>query len=329
MMNLKTMVTGLSNDTVALNLIKHWSHDDGTLRFWRASTNFVYVFEQQQQRYFLRFSSEQDHSIEQIQAELDYLLHLDKHGYPCAQPISSINGKWIETVSTEAGTYFGVVFSQAHGRPLDAATITVEQATLWGASLASLHAISQSYEPSNIRRRSVDDVLQAVQHILLQHPSEQEAMRELEDLRDSLHSLPVSRECYGLIHYDFELDNVLWNEQAHRYEVIDFDDSMYHWFGMDIVSAIRDLTDLTGANDPAAQEKIDYFLQGYRSILPLTEDTLRQFPLFQRFEALFGFSRLLWALENSNIEADAVPEWYEGLKTKLEHYRDTTRLRFS
>lgn len=52
MMKLSNMVRGLASDAVAKSLIQNWEHDEGTLTFWRASSNFVYAFENKQEKYF-------------------------------------------------------------------------------------------------------------------------------------------------------------------------------------------------------------------------------------------------------------------------------------
>ncbi|MDQ0091377.1 Ser/Thr protein kinase RdoA (MazF antagonist) [Paenibacillus anaericanus] len=113
MMKLSNMIKGVDSDAVAKSLIQNWEHDEATLIFWRASSNFVYAFENKQEKYFLRFSFDQENSIEQIKAELDFMEYLKSNHYPCVSPILSVNGLYIETVENSEGTYFAVVFSSA------------------------------------------------------------------------------------------------------------------------------------------------------------------------------------------------------------------------
>ena len=55
-------------------------------------------------------------------------------------------------------------------------------------------------------------------------------------LYTQLEQLPVSPAGYGLVHYDFEPDNVFYDgETCH---VIDFDDSMEHFYAIDLVQMI-------------------------------------------------------------------------------------------
>jgi Ser/Thr protein kinase RdoA (MazF antagonist) len=301
MMNLRSMVVGLESDVVANSLLRCWEHDEGTLRFWRASSNFVYVFTHQQNRYFLRFSFELDNTLEQISAELDFMGYLSQHGYASVLPIPSNNGKLVEVVKTNSGSYFAVVFTEAVGRPLDMGEMTDEQFEIWGQSLAGLHRLSRTYLPFGGL----------------------EALAELGRMKSCLDSLGRSEENFGLIYYDFQLDNVFWDEKAGLFNVIDFDDVMYHWFAMDIVAALADLFD---ENGHPSGSKMASFLKGYRSSLPLSDEMVAQFPKFLRFSRLYGFSRLLNALENSDI--DNAPSWYDPLRLKLARICEERRQSF-
>jgi len=274
MMRLRNMVKGLASDAVAKLLIQKWEHDEGTLKFWRASSNFVYVFERNQERYFLRFSFEQENSIEQIKSELDFMQYLNFKSYPCVSPIPSITGEFIETVQNSEGMYFAVVFSSAKGITLDE-NITEVQCEDWGKSLASLHSLSRTYQPGGVRRKSWQDILQKINDVLQRHPQEQEAMKELDRITIWLQSLSTSNNMYGLIHYDFQQDNIFYRDSDGSFDVIDFDDAMYHWYALDIITSLIDFYE---NDDPNSKVQIKSFLTGYRSIGTLDDETESHFP---------------------------------------------------
>jgi Ser/Thr protein kinase RdoA (MazF antagonist) len=261
--------------------------------------------------------------VEQISAELDFMGYLSRQGYPSVSPIPSNNGKLVEIAKTNAGSYFAVVFTEAVGRPLDMEEMTDGQFESWGQSLADLHRLSRSYLPVGVKRKDYTDILSDVGLILQRYPLKQEALAELERMKDWLNSLGRSEEDFGLIHYDFQLDNVFWNEKAGLFNVFDFDDAMYHWFAMDIVAALADLFD---ENGHPSGSKMASFLKGYRFSLPLSDEWVAQFPMFLRFDRLYGFSRLLYAMENSDI--DDAPSWYDPLKLKLARICEERRQGF-
>ncbi|MFF3923484.1 phosphotransferase enzyme family protein [Paenibacillus lactis] len=320
MMRLVTMVRGLSGDAVAREIAKRWEHDEGTVKFWRASTNFVYAFDRQGVRYFLRFSSDEDHSMEQLTAELDYMRFLAERGYPCALPVPSSGGNIVETVRTSEGIYYGVVFSAATGAVLNDEGVTKRQCRDWGRALARLHRLSCEYEPGLHRRRGPEQILQWIDGVLKRHPEEREAQEELYRICLWLQFMPASRQSFGLIHYDFQLDNVFYQADQRSFQVIDFDDSMYHWYAMDIASTLA---------DTECRIQREAFLEGYRSIRSLEPETEAELPRFRRFGRLYSFARLLRSLEQSDLVLDDAPPWYKGLRDKLMAYCDDDRRSFS
>ncbi|WP_217592502.1 phosphotransferase enzyme family protein [Cohnella sp. GbtcB17] len=313
MMHLKNMVRGMENDTVARQFIRHWEHDPQTLKFWRASSNFVYTFERDGVRQFLRFIHEEDNAIDRIQSELDFMLYLIEHGYPTVSPIRSADGNWIEAVqSEEDGRYYGVVFEQTRGSDVSLDQMTDRQAEAWGAALGCLHRLSESYMPGETRRGSWQDALTFISSILDRHPREVGARQELARLRERFSALPAGVGKVGLIHYDFETDNVFYEAEGSRFYAIDFDDAMYHWYAMDVASAISDLME---EDDTVAKRKIAHFLTGYRSIKTLDEDEVRQFALFQKFADLYRFARIVRSVEE--FDASGSPAWAIALNDKL------------
>lgn len=142
-------------------------------------------------------------------------------------------------------------------------------------------------------------------------------------LTKQLRSLPMTSDTYGLIHYDFQLDNVFYEAEQRSFQVIDFDDAMYHWYACDVVTALDDFL-----NEPIDlnRSEVQAFLNGYRSIATLSDQAIRQFSCFQRFAKLYKFSKLLRTLEG--VDAVQAPEWMENLKIRLEYARDGIRQSF-
>lgn len=325
MMNLRTMVVGLTADHVAKAFLRLWEHEEGTLEVWRASSNFVYRFENKGKKFFLRFSFEGAQTLEHVEAELDFINYLALSHYSTIVPIRSIEGTLVERVTTSEGLYIGVVFSDAEGESLDCDQMNDTQMEAWGKSLGSLHTCSQVYEPAKERKRK--DWRDGLDHIavaLERHSHEKEALMELDNLRIWLYSLKQTKHDYGLIHYDFQQDNIFWHASTSQFHVIDFDDAMYHWYAMDIVAALADVLD---NKERDFSRQVECFLRGYTAICPLDKQMIEHFPKFLRFSKLYSFSRILTALEDSDLSN--TPPWYAGLRLKLMTVRDEMRLGFS
>lgn len=108
----------------------------------------------------------------------------------------------------------------------------------YGRALGRLHALSSGYVPV-VRKREHKEILEWIRRTLEEHGGCREAFTELAAVERELGRLPVTTENYGLVHYDFELDNVFWDEGKKECSVIDFDDGIYCWYGLDL-EQVRD-----------------------------------------------------------------------------------------
>ena len=86
MMKLSTMRTVDSTvDThggspIAEQILTSWDHDQGSLRFFRSSANFVYRFRQGGKPCFLRFAATSERRRDTIEAEIDILQWVAQRG---------------------------------------------------------------------------------------------------------------------------------------------------------------------------------------------------------------------------------------------------------
>jgi Ser/Thr protein kinase RdoA (MazF antagonist) len=321
LMKLKTMVK--DTFTIAESILGNWRYDAGSLRYWRASTNFVYRFQRHGEGYFLRFINDEENTAGQIQAEIDFLQYLDEHRYPAAIVVPSRNGKLMETVDTPLGTCFAVVFREVSGAWLNFEQMNEEEFTGWGKALGELHRLSMKYKPAGPVRGSWKDRLEFIRKVLSDFPEESAAEQELEQLKAWLDSLPAAPENYGLIHYDFQQDNVFLDPVSGQYNIIDFDDAQYHWYVMDISAALEDVGELPDDRVEAGRR---CFFAGYRSVCAIDEVLFQQLPLFQRYADMYRFARIMRSLKDSDVENP--PEWLIQLKPRLQGRCDSLRKGF-
>jgi Ser/Thr protein kinase RdoA (MazF antagonist) len=147
------------------------------------------------------------------------------------------------------------------------------------------------------------------------------ARRTLVLLEQQVATLPANEHTFGLIHYDFELDNLLWGDQV---RIVDFDDCAWYCFVADIAFALRDLFDDQAENIDMTDERFRAFITGYRLVRMVTDEELGRLPLFLRLHNLLTFVKLLRA-SDSRDEA-GTPAWVTDLQAKLmrkaQSYRD-------
>lgn len=320
MMKLSTMRTVDSTvgkhggSPIAEQILSSWDHEQGSLRFFRSSANFVYSFRKEGKQCFLRFADTSERTRDTIEAEIDILQWVAQRGMVVTSPLPSRNGNFVETVVTDLGTFHAVVFAGMEGAQLDIEDLDDSQFGEWGAALGKLHSVVQSYVGHALSTRCTwRDHLEFVRASLSE---ERSAVRsEFEQVASSLEVLPVTHDTYGLVHFDFELDNLYWQNQM--IGIGDFDDCSYAWYIMDIAFALRDLF-----RDEIDLNKRSFlaFLRGYRTQHGLHAELVSQLPLFLRMAKLLTYARLVRAMDLPPHGED--PAWLQSLRLKFENWLD-------
>jgi Ser/Thr protein kinase RdoA (MazF antagonist) len=299
---------------IAEQILKQWDHEQGSAQFFRSSANFVYRFSKEGQPCFLRFAATAERTRDTIEAEIDILQWVARKGMTVTTPLPSRNGNFFETVVTDIGTFHAVVFAGLEGTQLDIEDLDGSQFGEWGAALGKLHSAMQSYAgPALSTRNTWREHLEFVRASL---PEVKSAVRsEFEQIASSLQALPITNDTYGLVHFDFELDNLYWQNQT--IGIGDFDDCSYAWYSMDIAFALRDMF----------REEIDLnqksflaFISGYRSQHGLPAELVSQLPLFLRMAKLLNYARLIRTLDLPPQAGE--PAWLQSLRLKLENWLD-------
>lgn len=294
---------------LADQLAGRWPHDPGQVWFWRVSANFVFVCKHAGQDFILRFNHASERTLAQIAAELAFVTALTERGMRVARPISSLAGNLIETITTPLGEFHAVLFEKLLGEQLEIDDLSGDQFGRWGRALAELHEAAAQIEVTG--RSTWQDHLAFVATTV---PATESAIHQaVGHTASALQKLPITPQNHGLIHYDFELDNLIWHNG--RPGIIDFDDCARHWFAADIALALGDVIGASVHDLDLDNEAFQQFLAGYRSIRTLADEELQHLPLFTQAGNLYTFARLYRALTPVN-EAGELP-WMAGLRAKL------------
>jgi len=318
MMKLSTMlkvdstVDTQGQSRIAEQILEHWEHDQGSAQFFRSSTNFVYVFRNGGERSFLRFADSAERTGAEISAEMALLGFVASKGMTVTTPIASKNGRCVETVETDLGTFHAVVFAELQGSQGAIEELSTAQFEVWGATLGKLHAMMHLYQDPRLsaRRTWRDHLTQA--HISLPK-DEPRVLAEFDHIISWLSALPVTETNYGLIHGDFELDNLFWQDDT--IALLDFDDCSYSWYVADVACALRDLFE-TGVD--LSNPSFRAFIRGYSEHSSLDEELISHLPTFMRLANLITYAKLVRAV-NLTTDQD-YPEAYRSLLLKLENW---------
>ena len=304
-----------SNPDLALMLLKNWKYDPDTdelFKYFRISANAIYPVHINGKVCFLRFSPVLEKSEESVQAELEFLNYLHSQGYPAMQSVESKSGEKLVRKQTPWGEYLACVFKRVPGKQISQTDFIPDSMYAYGVALGELHALSKKYGQLTQKRWSHLDVYDWIEKSLSAPGLDQRPIQELALLRREFASIPMDQDHYGLIHFDFEPDNVFYDEGIQGCSVIDFDDAMYHWYVMDIIQVLDAIKDETEKDDISSLEA--QFLDGYRSVFMLDEELIARKQLFRRFANLYQFTRVSIAMQE---RWENEPDWMVDLRGKL------------
>lgn len=312
-------VDGEWRSPLASQIASAWAGPEADVRILRASANFVCVVKTAEGASFLRFNHGDERTVEAVAGELAFIRHLAERGVRAALPLPSRSGKFVESIQTHLGLFHAVLFEALPGVHLEFSQLDRERFAIWGRSLGQLHQAARGFIPQN--RPTWQDWLDMAQANL--PPSEHAAWRELETVKQALTSLPKG-ESFGMIHYDFELDNICWDGLTPA--ILDFDDCGPHWFAADIAFALRDLFEDRSSGVNFEDERFQAFLRGYRGQRSIDADALRLIPLFLRWHNLVSFARIAYSLSGGPGRDE--PQWMTNLRSHLGKILDGYRQEF-
>ena len=303
------------NQALAEMLVKNWDYDEASLELFqhfRISANAIYPFRINGEVCFLRCCPASEKYPENLIAELDFINYLRALGYPALEPVPSKTGELLLHKQTPWGDHFASVFKQVKGKQISESGYADGIILAYATALGQLHALSATYPTPTPRRWTHLQVFDWIAATLKSLPHDRQALNELGMLKEYFSRLPIHSAIYGLVHYDFETDNVFYDETSGICSVIDFDDAMYHWYMMDVVQALDSLQ--KELSKEAYAQKKAIFLDAYSSQFAIDDDLLAAMPVLRRFANLYRYTRTRRSLQE---HWDNEPGWMVELRQKL------------
>jgi len=112
-------------------------------------------------------------------------------------------------------------------------------------------------------------------------------LKTREDLCVTLKSYGESSTNFGLMHADFNIDNLIYTDE--NLAVIDFDDTAYGWHIYDLTATLIEFVD-----DPDLEDLRYALLAGYQEYRPLATKDIDMLPDFQLIR---GMAIIGWYLQ--------------------------------
>ncbi|WP_275002452.1 phosphotransferase enzyme family protein [Promicromonospora iranensis] len=303
---LKRTVTSAWESPVADQVAAAWGYPAGTAKWWRSSASHVFVLPDPSGKRYLRFVPDTYREADAVERVSVLMERLAAGGAAVVGPVRSETRRLTATVPTELGTMHAMVVEAAAGEEIDAEGLTDDLAREWGRALARVHDGAVGIE---VGLPEAFTELAEIPDLFAEDPA---LVKAAARLSDRLAGLPRDRSRFGVVHGDFELDNLAWD--AGRATAFDFDEAALSWYAADVAYAVRDLTGADVDSDPTHRHLVQAFVAGYRDVRTLDDSDLANLRLFVGAHAACSAVRIARALESSGADE---PEWRAELRADL------------
>jgi homoserine kinase type II len=222
----------------------------------------------------------------EVKRELDLLLFLRKHGFPCPQPLADRKGRYYREASGKCLS----VYRWYDGHLVRPERLTAAQLESIGRALAELHTIGKSYKKGIDNRFNFDRVADLYGQVRGKLPSYfKRIVRTLDDEVDYLQNYLENKLPKGIIHGDLFHDNIVMKGEK-VVALLDFEAACRGKFIFDLATAVNALC-FDGANYQL--KRFEALIAGYESLRALSLAEWDAFPNELRFSALrFTVTRL-------------------------------------
>jgi Ser/Thr protein kinase RdoA (MazF antagonist) len=279
---------------------------NATVRLISRSENEIYKIEAPSgRRWALRVQRQGYQSKNALASEIAWLVALRNDGVVATPvPIAGLNGEWVQIVRARGASEARnmVLFAWEDGHQPTVGMDLRQCLKSLGAITAKMHAHSAAWQrPEGFERFTWDFEAALGESPRWGRWRDGLGMdatrldlfgRTVDLVRDRLARYGRGSDRFGLAHCDLRLANLLLHEGAVK--VIDFDDCGFSWYMYDAATLMSFYEHL-----PGAPSLIEHWLEGYRTVRPVTKAEEEEIPTFVMLRRL-----LLVAWVGSHVEAD-------------------------
>lgn len=184
-------------------------------------------------KYVLRISALGDRKESDYHAEAEFIRFLAENSAPVADVVPSVTGKLVESIDIDERKGYISLFEYAKGMLIsdngyqyhDGVPLE-EYFYNTGKTLGIIHRLSKNYTPLHrridYRERYKPEYLNS-----LIPDSYGELKNAIEKCYERFGLLPINKDSYGLVHFDFSDGNYHIDMNTGRITVFDFDNCMY------------------------------------------------------------------------------------------------------
>jgi homoserine kinase type II len=248
------------------------------------SVNTHYLIETAKGRFLLRIDEVK--SELEVKREVDLLLFLRKHGFPCPAPLADRKGRHSREFDGRSMTMYRYI----DGRTIAPTELSVTQLENLGRVMADLHLIGKNYKKGIDNRFSFERVADIYRDVRGRLPQYfKRIIRTLDEEMEYLSHYLEGKLPKGVIHGDLFHDNVMYKGEK-VVAILDFEAACRGKFIFDLATAVNALC-FEGRR--YVLRKFEALIAGYESLRTLSLAEWDAFPNELRFSAYrFTVTRL-------------------------------------
>ena len=241
------------------------------------SVNTNYLLETKKGRFIIKI--DEIKSELETKQEIELVLFLKRHGFPCVQPLRTRKGKYYHDVQSK----FISVSKFIDGTERSVEDLSLAHLETLGHTLANLHLIGRGYKKGIDNRFSYPKIAATYRDFRKDLPTHlKNIVRVMDDEFSYLENYLDNNLPKGLIHGDFFADNVRF-KGSRLIGVLDFEAACRAKLIYDLATAVNALCYLDGRYQI---NRFEALISGYESLRPLSLPEWDSFPNELRFSAL-------------------------------------------
>lgn len=298
----------LYTDKILKTAALKYSVDLGKIKKLGGFENFIYEYEKNGSRSILRITHSYHRSIDDLNAEMEWVEYLAGNGADVAAPVLSAEGKLAEKIDI-GNSYFVVsAVEKATGTHINKEHWNKTLFTSWGRAVGKLHRLTKDYKPVMAPRFQWHEeylVKNIGDYLPIQQAS---VICKIINHIDKLKAFYTEKDNYGLIHTDVHSGNFFIDNG--EITIFDFDDCAYKHFISDIAIAVFYSLMSPGkfkTTEEFAEYFLDNFMIGYLKENMLDDYWMKKLPDFLKLREM-----MLYVAIHRSVNLDNPGEWVEN-----------------
>lgn len=299
----------IDNEELAKKLINLWEFKKvDSVDFLRSSATAIYQVKADEQIFYLRLIPEDETKELKVNDEMNLITYLISQGFNAVEPVLSKNSLYIE----KSEGYYISLFKNVNGRRLDRIELTPELVILMAQQLSHLHELTLNQD--NLVSNNIFSLLESFNFDY--EPFNQERDKLLKKLKKL--KLPI-----GVIHYDYEPDNLFFDEEMSQLNLIDFESAMKSFYMHDIFNMFEEWLRVYELTKEQFNIYKSIFLEVYYHDCPKFKYKSKYEGLFRSFNKLHIYQRMTHCLSDIPEEKEAwMLELIEDFKNAIESMKN-------